>query len=106
MFDFKALSGFDWDEGNIRKNWLKHKVSPQESEEIFSSRPLIILPDDTHSNQMEKRFHAFGKTSSGRKLLISLTVRNNKIRVVSARPMNFKERSFYESYEKNPKIQK
>jgi len=101
MFDFKALSGFDWDEGNIRKNWLKHKVLGQESEEVFSSKPLIILPDDQHSTQTEKRFHAFGKSSVGRLLLISATIRNNKIRVVSARPMNSKERTFYESYNQN-----
>ncbi|MEK7161578.1 MAG: BrnT family toxin [Patescibacteria group bacterium] len=99
MFNFKTLTGFDWDEGNTRKNWLKHKVSTQESEEVFSSRPLIILPDVPHSNQAEKRFHAFGKSSAGRLLLISLTIRNNKIRVVSARPMNLKERIFYESYQ-------
>ena len=33
--------GFDWDKGNVDKNWLKHKVSPSECEQIFFQPPLI-----------------------------------------------------------------
>ena len=31
----RQCSNFNWDKGNIDKNWLKHKVSPSECEQIF-----------------------------------------------------------------------
>ena len=93
----KALShceGFDWDEGNINKNWLKHEVSPAECEQIFFNRPLVIQDDLKHS-EVEKRFYALGKTDSKRNLFIAFTIRNKRIRVISARDMSRKEKEVY-----------
>ena len=86
--------GFQWDDGNINKNWLKHKVSPAECEQLFFNRPLIIQDDIEHS-EVEKRFYALGKTDSKRTLFIAFTVRNKLIRVISARDMSRKEREIY-----------
>ena len=83
--------GFEWDAGNINKNWLKHKVSRAECEQIFFNRPLVIQDDIKHS-VTEKRFYALGKTDSKRPLFIAFTVRNKRIRVISARDMSRKER--------------
>lgn len=33
---------FEWDEGNIKKNWEKHRVSHIECEEIFFNRPIMV----------------------------------------------------------------
>ncbi|MGB3212350.1 MAG: BrnT family toxin [Desulforhopalus sp.] len=93
----KTLSqceGFDWDEGNINKNWIKHKVSPAECEQMFFNRPLVIQDDQKHS-EVEKRFYALGRTDSKRNLFIAFTVRNKRIRVISARDMSRKEREVY-----------
>ena len=87
--------GFDWDKGNIEKNWRKHKVSPVECEQIFFNQPLIILGDPKHSIA-EKRFAAFGPTDIGRLLAAIFTRRGKLVRVISARDMNRKERKFYE----------
>lgn len=87
--------GFQWDKGNIEKNWLKHKVSPVECEQIFFNQPLIVLGDPEHS-AFEKRFAAFGRTDAGRLLAVIFTKRARLIRVISARGMNQKERKFYE----------
>jgi uncharacterized DUF497 family protein len=87
--------GFDWDEGNIKKSWIKHSVSPQETEEIFHSVPLILKEDDTHSTR-EKRFIAMGKTDAGRLLFVNWTMRSRRIRPISSRPMHVKERKMYE----------
>jgi len=87
-------SGFDWDQGNINKNWIKHKVSPAECEQLFFNRPLVIQDDVIHSN-IEKRFYALGKTDLKRPLFIAFTVRKNFIRVISARDMSRKEREIY-----------
>lgn len=87
--------GFDWDEGNINKSWIKHFVSPQETEEVFLSTPLLLLSDQKHSSG-EQRFIAMGKTESGRLLFVNWTMRGRKIRPISTRAMNFKERKIYE----------
>ncbi|SMC78202.1 hypothetical protein SAMN02746065_11020 [Desulfocicer vacuolatum DSM 3385] len=90
----KQCNGFDWDDGNINKNWLKHKVSPAECEQIFFNRPLVIQDDIKHSEE-EKIFYALGRTDSKRTLFIAFTVRNNRVRVISARDMSRKEREVY-----------
>jgi len=86
---------FDWDKGNVDKNWEKHQVEFRECEQIFFNKPLKILYDIKHS-QKEGRFIAFGKTNTGRKLYLVLTIRRKKIRVISARNMSRKERKFYD----------
>ncbi|QTA80638.1 Toxin-antitoxin system, toxin component, BrnT-like [Desulfonema limicola] len=86
--------GFEWDDGNINKNWLKHKVSHAECEQIFFNKPLVIQDDRKHS-EAEKRFYALGRTDSRRTLFIAFTVRNKRIRVISARDMSQKERKAY-----------
>ncbi len=87
-------SGFDWDKGNIQKNWIKHQVSPNECEQIFFNRPLLIHDDIKHS-QNEERFYALGVTDMNRMLFVAFTVRNNLIRIISARDMSHKEREVY-----------
>ena len=96
MIDWTGIIGFDWDEGNARKN-DKHGVSMAESEQVFFNFPLLVLEDSIHSFQ-EMRFHALGRTDDGRLLHITFTLRqrNEKIRVISARDMHRKERFFYE----------
>lgn len=96
MIDRTKITGFDWDEGNSRKN-QKHGVSMAESEQVFFNRPLLVLEDSKHSPQ-EPRFHALGQTDDERQLHITFTVRHHseKIRVISARDMHRKERAVYE----------
>jgi len=96
MIDLSLIAGFDWDDGNARKN-EKHGVTQSEAEEVFFNQPLLLLEDARHGGQ-ESRFHALGKTHEGRTLHITFTLRqdNTLIRVVSARDMHRKERSIYE----------
>lgn len=85
---------FDWDQGNIEKNWRKHQVNFKECEEAFVNQPTIIYLDTKHSTQ-EKRFIILGKTNRSRKLHIAFTIRKEKVRVISARDQNNKERQKY-----------
>lgn len=86
--------GFDWDKGNLDKNWLKHGVSPYECEQVFMNKPLLLFPDEKHSD-LEERFFVLGITNNGRGLFIVFTVRNENIRVISARDMSKKEKQIY-----------
>jgi uncharacterized DUF497 family protein len=91
----RKCTGFEWDEGNLLKNWEKHKVSASECEQIFFNRPLVTLPDETHST-VEPRYYALGQTDAARFLFIVFTVRNNLVRVISARDMNRRERKVFD----------
>lgn len=97
MIDFNLLVGFDWDAGNNRKNIDKHGVSEADAEQIFFNVPLLVVDDARHSHS-ETRFHALGKTNSGRFLHITFTLRadGTLIRVISARDMHRRERARYE----------
>jgi uncharacterized DUF497 family protein len=96
VIDLSKVIGFEWDEGNARKN-ERHGVSMAEAEQVFFNSPLLVLPDPKHS-ELEPRLHALGKTNEGRRLHISLTLRDGGqfIRVISVRDMHRKERLIYE----------
>ncbi len=98
MLNFSRLKGFDWNKWNVDKNWIKHRVSYVECEEVFTNQPLKIFPDKQHS-QKEKRFAALGGTNKKILLTVIFTVRNNKIRVISARRQSRKEKKVYEQKE-------
>ncbi len=93
-----GATGFDWDEGHIDKNWEKHQVSPFECEQVFLNKPLVVKDDEKHSRD-EGRFYALGKTDAERRLFLVFTLRGDKIRVISARPMNQREQEVIERYE-------
>ena len=96
MTNLTDITGFDWDEGNARKN-EKHNVSMAEAEQVFFNEPLLVLEDSKHSKK-EPRFHALGKSDEKRQLHITFTLRQagEKIRIISARDMHKKERAIYE----------
>ncbi len=91
MFSFKNIVGFEWDKGNKTKNFEKHKVNETECEEVFFDSEKKILKDTFHSKD-EERFILIGKTKNNRYLFLVFTIRKNKIRVISARDLNKKER--------------
>ena len=97
MIDLSRVSGFEWDEGNARKN-EQHGVTQVETEDLFFDPRLLLAPDPRHSDQ-EPRFHALGATSDGRRLHVTFTLRSEgtRIRVISARDMHRKERAAYEA---------
>jgi uncharacterized DUF497 family protein len=91
----KGCTGFNWDEGNLEKNWERHRVPFWEAEEVFFSEPLVVSPDRRHS-AAEPRYLALGQADSGRRLFISFTVRGSLVRIISARDMSRKEEQIYE----------
>jgi uncharacterized DUF497 family protein len=73
-------SGFEWDHGNIPKNWERHDVSIVECEQLFFNKPIIVKRDKVHSLS-ENRYYALG--------------RDDKIRIISARDMTKAEMGRY-----------
>ena len=97
------LEGFIWDTGNKEKSAQKHGINPSETEEVFFNFNLIY-ENGEHSTS-ELRFRLLGKTNEERVLFVVFTIRNSKIRVISSRPANKKERTIYhEKTKKSTKI--
>lgn len=101
--DLGTLIGFEWDHGNITKNQSKHKVSQYECEQVFFNKPLLLYEDYKHSDR-ESRLYVLGQTNNERQLFIAFTIRNQNIRVISAREMSKKERGIYEKAKTFTKI--
>jgi uncharacterized protein len=97
MVDLERIAGFDWDDGNARKSSAKHGVSQAEAEQVFYNAPLSVLEDAKHSHG-ERRYQALGQSIAGRHLHVTFTLRDGdtKIRIISSRDMNRKERARYE----------
>jgi hypothetical protein len=93
--DLAACVGFEWDAGNADKNWDLHHVTQVECEQAFFTRPVIISRAEKYSGN-ELRYAALGRTNAERLLAIIFTVRNNLVRVISARDMSRRERRIYE----------
>jgi uncharacterized protein len=91
----EGCTGFDWDDGNLDKNWERHRVPFWEAEELFFNEPLLVRTDRAHSTS-EPRYLALGQSDSGRRLFTSFTVRGDLIRVISVRDMTRKELRAYE----------
>lgn len=94
-FDFSQIKAFEWDNGNLNKNFHKHGITNEEAEEVFFDYRKKIIPDNKHSI-MEKRFLLIGKNKKEKKIFIVFIIRKNLIRIISARPLNKKEYYLYE----------
>lgn len=85
---------FDWDEKKDGQNRLKHKIGFESACEFEWDTAVIIA--DTRHRYGESRWAAFGFLK-GRLHSIVFTRRENKIRIISLRKANARERKRYES---------
>jgi hypothetical protein len=73
---------FDWDDENT-KHLAAHKVTPTEFEQAMNNDPVDL---DYELIDNEERYRSVGLTNRGRFLLAVWTVRNGRIRAVTAFP--------------------
>lgn len=85
---------FEWDNFNTTKIRLKHGITPEEAEQPFFN-DILIQFDPAHSSA-EKRYQLLGKDNAGKILFIVFTIREDKVRIISARRADKKERAIYE----------
>jgi uncharacterized DUF497 family protein len=71
---------FEWNSTNI-EHIARHDVAPFEAEEVIRRNPVTLA--SVLSNGEERTICA-GRTESGRALRIVYTIRNGKIRVITA----------------------
>lgn len=87
--------GFEWDAGNLEKSYEKHGITPKESEKLFVDENVLLIDDIKHS-QKEKRFIAIGEIGGGIVLFSAFVIRGNRVRIISVRKANKKERIEYD----------
>jgi uncharacterized protein len=88
--EFPASDGFGWDENKSDANLPKHGIAFAEASEAFDGAVVVTRSDRNH----EERWVAVGK-SHGRMVTIVFTVRNQVIRIISARHPRPNERRAY-----------
>jgi len=86
---------FEWDPEKATTNLAKHGVAFAEAAEVFGDDLSSTAIDPDHSED-EKRYLLFGRTPSGRHLVVSFTERGDRIRLISARAMTRRERKAHE----------
>ncbi len=89
MFD---RDEFDWDDGNI-EHIARHGVEPWEAEESLLDPNRIGTP--VYSVGRETRRAVLGATEAGRVLFLVFTRRSGRVRVVTARDAEIREKRRY-----------
>ena len=85
---------FEWDANKQQQNQQKHKISFEEATTVWTDPLALIAPDPIHSI-IEKREWIIGKSYESRILVVVFTMREETIRIISARPANKLERKKY-----------
>lgn len=83
---------FDWDDEN-KKHIDAHKVAPAEFEQVLNNDP-IDLDFDLIDN--EERYRSVGLTNGGRLLSVAWTIRNGKVRAITAFPASVSDRKAFQ----------
>lgn len=93
---------FEWDHAKAERNKVKHGITFEEAITAFSDPWGRITHGPKHSHS-EKRQKLLGATANGFMIIVIFTIRiGPKIRVISARPANFKERNIYDQLQDIP----
>jgi hypothetical protein len=83
---------FEWDEAKCLANVKKHNLSFEDAWIVFAGETLTV--PDLRFNYGEKRMITFGLLA-GRLVAIVYVKRGNKIRIISMRKANERERKIY-----------
>lgn len=86
---------FEWDPKKEAKNIRKRKVTFSEAATVFGDTLSITVPDPDHSED-EDRYLIIGLSQRHRLLIVSHTEREERTRIISARPLTRAEREAYE----------
>jgi uncharacterized DUF497 family protein len=87
---------FEWDDGNLLKSAQKHGVDCVIVESCFRDADLLALGEQYQPEVFEPRYGMIGKAETGQILFVCFTIRENRIRPISSRFVNQREKELYE----------
>jgi uncharacterized protein len=86
---------FEWDDAKAAQNYAKHGVTFEAARDVFKDPFAIEQIDDRH-DYGEERWTILG-VAGGRLLFVTYTMRNDSIRVISARAAEpYEQREYHE----------
>ena len=86
---------FEWDTDKAHSNLEKHGIGFAEAMTVFGDPLEVTISDPDHA-EGEARFLSLGLSEQGRLLVVSYTEREGRIRLISARTAEPRERKTYE----------
>ncbi len=84
---------YQWNRDKAATNLRKHGIDFADAVSVFSDDLAITIPDERFD---EERFVTIGIDAFGRVLVVVYTMRNDEIRVISARKATRQELQQYE----------
>jgi len=91
---------FEWDKGNSSKSLKKHGINCDEVESVFDHKLAAPIGSQYSPEVEEERLCLLGPSNQGQLLSIVFTLRDGRIRPISCRVTNKKERLLYEKVRK------
>lgn len=89
------IDSFVWLEDIVEKLAAKHRVIPDEVEQVFDNRPAVRRMKKGHFRG-EDVYRALGQTEAGRYLVVFFIHKlTDEVMILSARDMDDKERKSY-----------
>jgi uncharacterized DUF497 family protein len=86
---------FEWDENKNKANIAKHGIGFEIAKDVFDDKNKIIAPNRIVDK--EERFQVIGEIEGVIVIMVVFTPRDGKVRIISARRANKKERTNYEN---------
>lgn len=91
--------GFEWDEEKNNTNLEKHRISFESAKNVFLDRKRLNVPDN-RKDYGEQRWNTIGNIN-GIIVHVSYTVRENRLRLISARKASKREQEYYDACQNN-----
>jgi hypothetical protein len=86
---------FDWDPKKARSTLRRRNIGFEEAAGVLDDWRQVTVEDVEHSTS-EPRWRTIGLSDQGRVLAVTWTVREGRVRVISARRATKRERYVYE----------
>ena len=84
---------FEWDDDKAHSNLVRHRIDFEDARLVFDDPGLVDDDDDT-MDYGEERYRAVGMVK-GRMIAVFYTLRDERIRIISARAATRKEQRDY-----------
>ena len=91
---------FEWDDEKSRTNLSRHKISFEIAKRVFDDSAMVDELDET-MDYGEDRYRAIGLIES-RILTVIYTLRDARVRIISARKATRKEQDRYANKNQSP----
>ena len=86
---------FIWDDNKAQSNFVKHGIRFEEAVTVFGD-PYLMFTEDSQHSRGEEREWAIGEAENGGIMVVVFTMREEQIRIISARMATKRERQKYE----------